>query len=176
MAGSFYRTVVKAFTGLPEARVLLTVGRQFDPSDLGPVPPNVRVEPWVDQHVVLERADLVVCHGGSGTVLGTLAAGKPLVVVGSFADQFENGRRIADAGAGVVVEEIGRAIGASRTPIGEQDATRIEQAIRTVLGEPSFRRRAERFAVEIEAYPTVDLVLDRLLTGGSLDAWTSRPS
>ena len=175
-AGGVYRTVVKAFAGLPETHVLLTVGRQFDPSELGPVPAHVRVEPWVDQHRVVERADLVVCHGGSGTVLGALAAGKPLVVVPSFADQFENGRRIAAAGAGVVVEETGRAIGAARTPLGEQDAPRIERAITTVLGEPSYRRRAERFAVEMEAYPTVDLVLDRLLTGGSLDAWTSRPS
>jgi UDP:flavonoid glycosyltransferase YjiC (YdhE family) len=38
-------------------------------------------------------ADLVVCHGGSGTAFGALAAGVLIVVVPLFADQFENGRR-----------------------------------------------------------------------------------
>jgi hypothetical protein len=42
-------------------------------------------------------------HGGSGTADGALAAGVPVVVVRLFADQFENGRRLADGGAGLVV-------------------------------------------------------------------------
>ena len=86
------------------ARVLLTVGRRFDASTLGPVPANVHVEPWIDQARVLDHADLVVCHGGSGTTLAALAAGVPLVMVPLFADQFENARRVAATRAGQVVE------------------------------------------------------------------------
>ena len=84
--------------------MLLTVGRRFDASTLGPVPANVHVEPWIDQARVLDHADLVVCHGGSGTTLAALAAGVPLVMVPLFADQFENARRIAQTRAGRVVE------------------------------------------------------------------------
>ncbi len=87
-----------------DVRVLLTVGRQFDSAALGPVPDNVHVETWVDQARVFDRAEVVVCHGGSGTVFGAVAAGVPLVVVPVFADQFENGHRVAGTGAGVVVE------------------------------------------------------------------------
>ena len=79
-------------------------GPPFDASTLGPVPANVHVEPWVDQARVLEQAELVVCHGGSGTTLAALAAGVPLVMVPLFADQFENARRVAPTRAGLVVE------------------------------------------------------------------------
>ena len=89
----------RALAGLP-IRALLTVGSQFDRSTLGSIPSNVRVEAWVEQAAVLPHAELVVCHGGSGTIFGALAAGVPVVVVPLFADQFDNGRCVAEAGAG----------------------------------------------------------------------------
>jgi UDP:flavonoid glycosyltransferase YjiC (YdhE family) len=80
IAGDVYRTAIKAVEHL-EARVLLTVGNKFDGSTLGSLPDNVHVEAWVDQAGVLDEADLVVCHGGSGTTFGAMAAGVPAVVV-----------------------------------------------------------------------------------------------
>ena len=62
---------------------------------------NVHVEQWVPQADVLAHAALVVCHGGSGTTLGALAAGRPLVVVPLFADQPFNAARAGIVGAGV---------------------------------------------------------------------------
>jgi UDP:flavonoid glycosyltransferase YjiC (YdhE family) len=162
IAADVYRAALRAAEGL-DARVLLTVGRRFDPAELGPVPANVHVEAWIDQTEVLDRADLVVCHGGSGTVLGTLAAGVPMVVVPLFADQFENARRIAAVGAGGTVEPEPRTTGSRRTPIGEGDAPRIAEAVTAVLAASSYRRQARRLATEIAAAPTADEVLDALL-------------
>ncbi len=54
IASEIYRTALEAVTGL-DARVLLTVGRRFDPSQLNDVPDNVHVEAWVDQADALER-------------------------------------------------------------------------------------------------------------------------
>jgi UDP:flavonoid glycosyltransferase YjiC (YdhE family) len=71
------------------------------------VPENVRVERWVPQAEALAQASLVVCHGGSGTVLGALAANLPLVIMPLFADQFANARTLAGAGAAAVVEPAG---------------------------------------------------------------------
>lgn len=75
--------------------MLLTIGRDLDPAVLGEVPETVHVERWVDQADVLAVADAVISHGGSGTVLGTLAAGLPHVVLPLFADQGTNARRLA---------------------------------------------------------------------------------
>jgi UDP:flavonoid glycosyltransferase YjiC (YdhE family) len=90
-----YRALLDAVDGL-DVPVLLTTGGA---SDLGPTPPNVTVERWVPQIEALARARLVVCHGGSGTVLGALAAGVPLVIMPLFVDQLTNAERLAAAGA-----------------------------------------------------------------------------
>ena len=91
--------------GLASAGVgaLLTVGRNVDPSELGDVPPAIRVEQFVPQAQVLASCAAVVSHGGSGTLLGALAAGLPLVLVPQGADQFENAVRCERAGAAVVL-------------------------------------------------------------------------
>jgi hypothetical protein len=164
IAARVYQTALKAAEGLG-ARVLLTVGRSFDRSRLGPIPANARVEAWVDQSQVFDQADLVVCHGGSGTVFGALAAGVPVVVVPVFADQFENARRIAERGAGLTVEADQPGAAPLRRVIGEEDAPRIVEGITTVLATPSYRRGARRIAAEMAATQTVDEVLLALLSG-----------
>jgi UDP:flavonoid glycosyltransferase YjiC (YdhE family) len=112
---------------------------------------------------VLEQADLVLCHGGSGTVYGALAAGIPVVVVPVFADQFENGRRVAATGAGLVVEPEPAVVPGPRTVIADADAPRITAAAKIVVQDPSYRRAAEVIAAEMAATPTVDDVLTTIL-------------
>jgi len=163
IAAGVYRTLLAAVQGT-QARVLLTVGRRLDPAALGPVPAHVHVETWIDQARVLEHADLVVCHGGSGTALAALAAGVPLVVVPVFADQFENARRIAAAGAGVVVEGAHEAQLDARRLIGVGAAPRVARAIDAVLENASYRRRARSIAAEMAAAPTAQEVLGLLLS------------
>jgi UDP:flavonoid glycosyltransferase YjiC (YdhE family) len=165
MAAGVYRSALRAIDGLP-VRALLTVGRKFDRSTLGPIPANVRVEDWVDQADVLPHADVVVCHGGSGTAFGAMAAGVPVVVVPLFADQFDNGSRIAEAGAGLVVHPPAHNTGGVRRVIAQEDAPRLAQGIGTVLSTISYRRQARRIAREIAEAPTVDEVLDALMSGG----------
>ncbi|MFL5734149.1 MAG: glycosyltransferase, partial [Chloroflexia bacterium] len=48
--------------------LILTVGRNRDPQEFGPQPPNVHVERYIPQSLLLPHCDLVLCHGGSGTV------------------------------------------------------------------------------------------------------------
>lgn len=159
IAGGVYRAALRAFDGL-RVRVLMTVGHRIDPSVLDPLPAGVHAERWVDQERVLPSADVVVCHGGSGTVYAALAAGVPVVVVPVFADQFENGRRIAAAGAGVVVEVDG---GSRSRVVDERDAPRIRAAVEAVLATPRYRERAEAVAVGMATSPSVDDVLEALL-------------
>ena len=97
-----YRTALDAVADLP-ARVLMTVGRAVDPAALVLVPSNTHVERWVSQGDVFREARLVVCHGGSGTTFGALAAGLPIVICPLFADQTANARLVQKAGAGLAV-------------------------------------------------------------------------
>lgn len=134
-----YGEALRALAGL-DAEVLLTVGRGADPVAFGTPPPNVRVEQWVDQALVLARATAVVCHGGGGTTLGALAAGVPLVIVPLFAeDQHMNARRVAAFGAGLSVAPDG-----------------IRSAVDSVLGVGSFQAAARALADEIAGHPSTD--------------------
>jgi UDP:flavonoid glycosyltransferase YjiC (YdhE family) len=159
IAAGVYRAALRAVEGLG-LRVLLTVGRRFDPAALDPLPAGVHAEPWVDQEQVLPPADIVVCHGGSGTVYGALAAGVPVVVVPVFADQFENGRRVASAGAGVVVEIDA---GARTRVVDEWDVPRIQDAVGAVLETPRYLERAQAIAAAMAGAPSAEEVLDTLL-------------
>jgi MGT family glycosyltransferase len=137
MAGA-YRKALDGIAELP-VRVLLTVGRELD---VGPVPENVHVEQWVPQADVLAEAAAVVCHGGSGTTLGALAAGLPLVVVPLFADQPYNAVRVAAVGAGVVAA-----------------LDDVRAATERVLTDDRYRTAAERVADEMRRLPPVDAFL-----------------
>ena len=156
-AGEVYRAVLDAVAGL-DARVLLTTGRGFETSRLRDVPGNVHAEAWVDQSDVLGEAGLVVCHGGSGTSYGALAAGVPLVVVPVFADQFANAAAVTRTGAGMQV----RVPRAGRRTISREDAPRIRAAIETVLADGSCRRAARAVAAEMAAAPPVGTLLEQL--------------
>jgi UDP:flavonoid glycosyltransferase YjiC (YdhE family) len=80
----------------------------------------------------------------------------PLVVVPLFADQFENARRIAATGAGVVVEY------AAGAPIDARAASRVASAIEAVLADRSYRRRARSISAEMATAPTTEAVLAAL--------------
>lgn len=161
-AAETYRVALTAVAGL-DARVLLTVGRRFDISQLGELPSNVHVEPWVDQAGVLAEAEVVVCHGGSGTTFGALAAGVPLVIVPLFADQFANGPKVAEAKAGVALNK-GLDTDGGRRPLRQADAVFLAEAIENVRGHSSFRQHAQRIAAEMAQAPTVDALFNELTT------------
>ena len=157
-AAPIYDVALQAAADLP-ARVLLTTGMEVDPEDLAPRGSHVHVERWVAQAAVLPHARVVVCHGGSGTTLGTLAAGVPLVVTPLFADQPANGRRVAEVGAGVFVEP--RDPGAMRSAIDPAD---LHEAIAAVLEDGAYARAAECIAAEIRSLPAADEALALLAT------------
>ncbi len=152
MMRSAYRTILEALVDLP-ARVLLTVGGDLALEVLGEVPAHVHVERFVPQDQVLPHAAAVVCHGGSGTMLGAAAAGIPLVVTPMFADQPFNAERAVAAGTALAL------------PTRQLAAAPLRQALERVLGELSFRTAALRLAGEIAALPSIDeaaLAIERM--------------
>ena len=135
------RAAMQGLASLP-VQVIATTGKHRDPTNLGlgACPPNARVEQWVPHSDLLPRADVVVTTGGTGTVLASLSAGVPLVVVPTAWDQPENAWRVAEAGAGI------RLAPRHCTPEG------IRMAVRRVLNDRSFRQNARRLATEFGRY------------------------
>ena len=93
---------------------------------------------------MLASCAAVVSHGGSGTVLGALAAGLPLVLIPQGADQFENAARCERAGAAVVL------------PPDEVTGDAVAAAVRLVLSEPAYAEAARVIAAEFAEMGTAE--------------------
>lgn len=114
---------------------------------------NTTIVDWVSYSQVLPEADVIVCHGGHGTVMRALTSGCAVVICPASGDQFENAARLRWAGVGVAVPA--RFI-SSRT---------IAAAVEKVLSRPRMTEKArqlsqwaaehdgaEQAAAEIEAF------------------------
>ncbi|GGJ21855.1 macrolide-inactivating glycosyltransferase [Streptomyces brasiliensis] len=95
---AFYRECVAAFGDLPGWHLVLQVGRHVDPAELGVVPENVEVRPWVPQLAVLRQADLFVTHAGAGGSQEGLATATPMIAVPQAVDQFGNAEMLRGLG------------------------------------------------------------------------------
>jgi UDP:flavonoid glycosyltransferase YjiC (YdhE family) len=127
-----------------EGTVIATTGRRLDSDELGPLPANSVVAEFVPQAVVLERADLLVSHSGSGTMLGGLVHGVPQVALPRGTDQPQNAALLVRAGAGLLVAPEDYAVDS------------IVAAVTEVTRDPAFRAAAEQVRDEIVAMPDAD--------------------
>lgn len=123
------RTALQALCDEPCGVVVTTAA--LDPASFGDVPANARVVRHLPHAAVIPEVDLVVTHGGMGTVQRALAAGKPVCVVPWGRDQAESARRVEVCGAG------------QQVPRGRLTPDRLRSAVRDALGRVS---AAERIA------------------------------
>ncbi|MCZ4098798.1 glycosyltransferase family 1 protein [Streptomyces sp. So13.3] len=142
-SGDLFARVLKGLRDLP-VNVVVTVGKDIDPAELGPQPGHVRIERFVPQAALLPHCDVVVSHGGSGSVIGALAYGLPSVLIPMGADQPQNAARCAALGVSRVLDAV------SATP------DHVREAVVEVLADASYRLAAEGLRDEIAALPGAD--------------------
>jgi UDP:flavonoid glycosyltransferase YjiC (YdhE family) len=121
--------------------LVATTGRNIEPAIFGEQPGNVHIERYIPQSLLLPHCDLVINHGGSGTVRDAISHGLPMVIVPVAADQHVNASRCADLQVARVVPSD------NRTPEA------IREAAHEVLDNPIYRRNAERLRDEMDALP-----------------------
>lgn len=131
--GRLVRVALEALAEEP-VRVLATTNRSTPEPPLAVVPPNAVLVDWLRYSQAMAAADLVVCHGGHGTVARALAAGAPVLCCPAAGDMTENGARVAWSGAGLSL------------PWRLLGRRSLRAAVRRLLGDGSFRGRAEAIA------------------------------
>ena len=145
-----------------EVDILVAVGPEGDPSALGEVGSNVHLERFVNQSEILSRVDLIVHHGGTGTVLGALAAGIPQLILPQGADQFFNAQFLTEAGAARALLNEDQLPGA------------IRGAVAALLSEGPERAVAQQLRAEIAAMPLPADVIPELAALAGVRRHTSR--
>lgn len=129
-----------ALAGLADTDVFVVgTSAAQDPADFD-IPANARVERFVPHDPIVQRAVVVVCHGGMGITQRALLHGVPPVVVPFGRDQLEVARRVEHAGAGVRLspkkltpERLRAAVETARSRV--DGAERIAEAFRGSGGD-----------------------------------------
>ena len=153
--GTIWNTDIDVFRLVLEAlrdrvNLIITIGRQNQPEMFGPQPAGVIIRSFIPQDELLPWCDAAVVHGGSGTMLGALAHGVPLLVLPQGADQWNNAERVAAAGAG------------RRLLRDEVTVDAIQDGTTAILTDPSYRHAAMKVRGQIRAMPSASEALARI--------------
>lgn len=152
---SVLQTIIAGLRDLP-INLIVTIGRDRDPTDFGPQPPNVHIEHYLPQSLLLRQCDLMVMHGGSNSLLAALDVGLPMVVVPLIADQFFNAHVIQRMHLGHVVQRW------QLTPAS------IRTAVEEALHNPAYRQNVGRLQAEMHALPDQTYAVE-LIEGAAAD-------
>jgi UDP:flavonoid glycosyltransferase YjiC (YdhE family) len=123
---SLLRASLEGLAGAP-VRVIATYNGR-EPSSPIDVPSNAVLVPWLSYSKTMPLCDVVVLHGGHGTLVRALAAGCSVVACPAGGDMNENAARVDWAGLGV------------RLPARWLGARTLRLAVRRAL-QPEVRAR-----------------------------------
>lgn len=115
------------------------------------LPGDPVVRAFWPQRAVLQRVNAALVHGGFNTVLDTLAAGVPMVVVPIAFEQPGTAARLRAAGAAVVV------------PLRSLTRRRLAKALSAVLNQDSVKAGGIRLAARLEPRQGANHAADRIM-------------
>ncbi|HEY1768877.1 MAG TPA: nucleotide disphospho-sugar-binding domain-containing protein [Chthoniobacterales bacterium] len=148
-----------AIAALGEAamEVVLTTGYQEVPAEIGTLPSNFHHAAYVPGRAMAERSDLMVHHGGHSSVMQSLAAGTPAVIIPTISERESNARRLVALGAGEMVLPIDGANGEK-----EIDVADFAEKVQRVLHEERYRAAAHSVAERMRQFGGAQDAADRI--------------
>jgi UDP:flavonoid glycosyltransferase YjiC (YdhE family) len=154
-----HRLLRAALAGLADAPVrVIATWNGREPSPPVPVPSNAVLVPWLSYAKTMPSCDVVVCHGGHGTLVRALSCGCGVVVCPAGGDMAENAARADWAGVGV------------RLPNRLLGPRTLRLAVWRALANPRLRARAREVAGWMAAHdgPTAASL--------ELERWAAHPA
>ncbi|HMI53751.1 MAG TPA: nucleotide disphospho-sugar-binding domain-containing protein [Candidatus Saccharimonadales bacterium] len=143
-----YQHILEAVGPLEDVQVVLSVGKNTSPENLGRIPANTIVVRSAPQIELLKRAALCITHAGLNTALESLAQGVPMVAIPIGYDQPGVAARIAHHGTGEFVE------------LDKLTTQHLRGLLEKVLQEPRYRERADYFQKVIAKTRGLDVAAD----------------
>lgn len=150
------RAAIAALKDAP-VQVVVTTGFQDLPVELGTLPPNFSHAPYLPGNAMAAKCDLMVHHGGHGSVMTGLKGGTPAVIIPTITERESNARRLVALGAGEIVMPVDGLNGEKMI-----DAREFEAAVLRVLKDPAYRRSAQRVSETMEGYGGAKAAADKV--------------
>jgi zeaxanthin glucosyltransferase len=127
-----FRTIVAALAKHKGLQLVLSVGDQVDPEQIGPAPSNAIIVKQAPQLELLKQTSVCITHAGLNTVLESLAQGVPQVAIPVTFDQPGVAARIVDKQTGVV------------TSLDKLTADHLSTLLDEVLNDSTYRDNARK--------------------------------
>jgi UDP:flavonoid glycosyltransferase YjiC (YdhE family) len=170
-----WRAIVDGLSGEP-VNLVVTMGGADLPDWPGPLPGNVRIERFVPESALMPYCDLLISHGGIGTILKAMNSGLPVLVIPPAKHHTLHAMRCEALGFGVTLHPprqlfedslvrvpaaipAGLALPSFVEEGGDDDSssvltqTTIRDAVRALLEDDGYRRAAARVQDEIRSMP-----------------------
>jgi MGT family glycosyltransferase len=125
-----FRTIIAGAAKHKGAQLVLSIGDQLDPKQIGPVPSNAIIVNQAPQLELLKQTSVCITHAGLNTVLESLAQGVPQIAVPVTFDQPGVAARIAHKQTGVV------------TSLDKLNADHLAFLVNQVLTDSTYRENA----------------------------------
>ncbi|MFD7017259.1 macrolide family glycosyltransferase [Streptomyces sp. NPDC059928] len=137
---SFYQQCAAAFADLPGWHVVLQIGSDVDPAELGDrIPPNFEVHSHTAQLAILEQADAYVTQAGIGSSSEGLYAGVPMIALSQNAEEAFHADRLVELGV------------ARRVDTAETSAAALRTALMELIGDSQVAARSAWLWAEVRA-------------------------
>ena len=127
-----FRTIIAALAKHKDLQLVLSIGDQIDPQQLGPAPKNAIIVKRAPQLDLLKRASVCITHAGLNTVLESLAQGVPQVAIPVAFDQPGVAARSAHHRTGVV------------TSLDKLTADHLSTLLNEALNNSAYRNNTHR--------------------------------
>lgn len=132
-----WRAIIEACSELPVQLVIALGGAEPDAAFPRTSASTIIVK-YAPQRELLKRAALAITHGGLNSAMEALASEVPMIAIPVTGDQFGVAARLAYTQTGEIIS------------LSKCDGARVREAIRKVLGDPSYRRCASVIHASIE--------------------------
>jgi MGT family glycosyltransferase len=140
--GLLIAPTLAALANEPDLVVVATAGGRPTEAIPGPIPSNARLASFLPFEWVLPKVDAFVTNGGYGSVNQAMSFGIPLVTAGLTEDKADVNARVAWSGVGIDL--------ATNEPTPQA----LREAVRSVLDNANYRRRASLMADEFHGIDT----------------------
>ena len=143
-----FRTIVAALAKHKDKQLVLSIGDNVDPEQVGPVPKNAVIVKQAPQLELLKQACLCITHAGLNTVLESLAQGVPQVAIPVSYDQPGVAARIAEKETGLL------------TSLDKLTAGHLSELVDEVVTDSSYQANAQKLRMAITQANGLSLAAD----------------
>jgi MGT family glycosyltransferase len=146
----FYKKCFEAFGDQPW-QVVLSIGKNADPTTLGPIPKNFLLAGYVPQLDLLPHTSLFVTHGGANSLMESIYFGVPMVLIPQQPEQHTNAEQATKLGIGILLEK------------EDVSAQSLREAVERVAHDASYHEKVQKMRQSIRTEGGYKRAVDGIL-------------